>query len=85
MSRCARALPRPDTPPCAARVQHNNLHHYHLSEGTDPDLVERNLAVLRRADAPWPVKWMSVLALAGVWKWFYYAVRYPVQQRSHTG
>jgi len=56
-------------------VQHNNLHHYHLSEDTDPDLVERNLAVLRGTDAPWPVKWFAVLALAGVWKWFYYAVR----------
>ena len=29
----------------AWNVEHNQLHHYHLGEIEDPDLVEHNLAV----------------------------------------
>jgi hypothetical protein len=39
--------------PEAWNVEHNNRHHYNLSEVHDPDLVEANLTSLR--DMPVPV------------------------------
>ena len=59
--------------PEAWNVEHNRLHHYHLGEQADPDLVERNLAFLRTKDMPLFVKYLTVLALMPIWKWFYYA------------
>merc|ERR1711957_769003 len=38
--------------PEAWNVEHNNRHHYNLSELEDPDLVENNLAELRDMKAP---------------------------------
>jgi fatty acid desaturase len=59
--------------PEAWNVEHNNRHHYNLSEVTDPDLVEMNLEQLR--DAPIPVffKYFVVFGAMVTWKWFYYA------------
>lgn len=59
--------------PEAWNVEHNNLHHYHLGEDTDPDLVERNMEFLREVKAPMPVKYMSAYIVMGIWKWWYYA------------
>lgn len=59
--------------PEAWNVEHNNLHHYRLGEGADPDLVERNLVTLREMDLPFPVKRVAVAMMAAVWKWWYYA------------
>eukprot|EP00978_Attheya_sp_CCMP212_P007285 scaffold16947_cov43-Attheya_sp.AAC.2 len=59
--------------PEAWNVEHNRLHHYHLSEPLDPDNVERNLEFLRDMNVPMPAKYAVVAALAPIWKWFYYA------------
>ena len=59
--------------PEAWNVEHNNLHHYRLSESGDPDLVERNLEMLRDIRLPRPLKYVAVAFLAAMWKWYYYA------------
>ena len=59
--------------PEAWNVEHNNRHHYNLSEITDPDLVEQNLGMLREMDAPLLFKYMFVGFFMLTWKWFYYA------------
>jgi len=59
--------------PDAWDQEHNILHHYRLGEAADPDLVERNLEWLRRADVPKPAKAALVALLAAAWKWIYYA------------
>ena len=59
--------------PEAWNVEHNNRHHYNLSENTDPDLVERNLAYLRGLNVPSFVKYLMVGFIFSTWKWFYYA------------
>jgi fatty acid desaturase len=59
--------------PEAWNVEHNRLHHYHLGENKDPDLVQRNLEFLRDMKVPTALKYPVVAALASVWKWFYYA------------
>jgi fatty acid desaturase len=59
--------------PEAWNVEHNNRHHYNLSETEDPDLVEMNMETLRDAPAPLAVKYLMVAGLAATWKWFYYA------------
>lgn len=59
--------------PEAWNVEHNRLHHYHLGERLDPDLVERNSEFIQNMDVPLIVKYMNVLAVMPVWKWFYYA------------
>jgi len=59
--------------PEAWNVEHNNLHHYRLGESGDPDLVERNLDVLRTFPLPRAVKYLAVAGLAAIWKWYYYA------------
>lgn len=59
--------------PEAWNVEHNRLHHYHLGEPLDPDLVERNLEFLRKMEIPLIGKYIQVLAFMPVWKWFYYA------------
>lgn len=53
--------------------EHNTLHHYHLSEQEDPDLVENNLQWLR--DKKWPVwlKYVLIILMSGMWKFIYYA------------
>ena len=59
--------------PEAWNVEHNNRHHYNLSETTDPDLVEQNLVFLRESNFPMFVKYMMVLFFMVTWKWFYYS------------
>lgn len=59
--------------PEAWNVEHNNLHHYHLGEDGDPDLVERNLESIREMNAPMFVKYIIVGILILGWKWLYYA------------
>uniref|UniRef100_A0A7S4RYW9 Fatty acid desaturase domain-containing protein n=1 Tax=Ditylum brightwellii TaxID=49249 RepID=A0A7S4RYW9_9STRA len=59
--------------PEAWNVEHNNRHHYNLSEIEDPDLVENNLVDLREAPVPVIVKYLFVLINVVTWKWFYYA------------
>ncbi|KAJ8601691.1 hypothetical protein CTAYLR_003181 [Chrysophaeum taylorii] len=57
----------------AWNVEHNQLHHYHLGEDSDPDLVETNMAYLREMQVPKGVKYVAVLYIALTWKWWYYA------------
>lgn len=59
--------------PEAWNVEHNNLHHFRLGEPGDPDLVERNLEMLREIKVPRPLKYGVVAALSAIWKWYYYA------------
>lgn len=57
----------------AWNMEHNQLHHYHLSEETDPDLVEHNMSTLRDLPLPLFVKYIVVAWMACTWKWWYYA------------
>jgi len=59
--------------PEAWNVEHNNRHHYNLSEIDDPDLVEANLSFLRNLQIPVFVKYVIVAFFMMTWKWFYYA------------
>jgi hypothetical protein len=59
--------------PEAWNVEHNRLHHYRLNEGSDPDLVQRNLYFLRDSPIPLALKYLTVAAFLPIWKWFYYA------------
>lgn len=60
--------------PEAWDVEHNNLHHYKLGETNgDPDLIERNLDIIRTQNVPKWVKYVEVYALMATWKWYYYA------------
>jgi len=59
--------------PEAWNVEHNNRHHYNLSEVEDPDLVENNLIDLREADTSMAIKYVVVFLNALTWKWQYYA------------
>ncbi|KAL7508949.1 hypothetical protein ACHAXN_008827 [Cyclotella atomus] len=59
--------------PEAWNVEHNNRHHYCLSEVEDPDLVENNLVELRDAPVPTVLKWLALPFIVTTWKWYYYA------------
>jgi fatty acid desaturase len=59
--------------PEAWNVEHNNRHHYCLSELEDPDLVENNLVDLRLAPIPVALKWLLLPFIVTTWKWYYYA------------
>jgi len=59
--------------PEAWNVEHNNRHHYNLSELEDPDLVENNLSELRDMNMPLWFKYIYVLGAAATWKWMYYS------------
>ena len=59
--------------PEAWNVEHNNRHHYCLSEIDDPDLVENNLKFLRSLPIPIFMKWPTLPFITTTWKWFYYA------------
>lgn len=59
--------------PEAWNVEHNNRHHYCLSEVEDPDLVENNLKDMRDMPVPVFVKLLALPLLICTWKWFYYA------------
>lgn len=57
----------------AWNMEHNQLHHYHLGEIDDPDLVEVNMEMLRGLPIPVFLKYMAVAWMASTWKWWYYA------------
>lgn len=57
----------------AWNVEHNQLHHYHLGETSDPDLVEMNMDFLRTLEAPTMAKYAAVVWMMLTWKWWYYA------------
>lgn len=59
--------------PEAWNVEHNNRHHYNLSEIEDPDLVENNLVELRDMKMPVVLKYVYVFLAAATWKWMYYS------------
>jgi fatty acid desaturase len=59
--------------PEAWNVEHNNRHHYNLSEVEDPDLVENNLSELREMDVSLALKYFVVSVNIVTWKWQYYA------------
>lgn len=59
--------------PEAWNVEHNNRHHYNLSELEDPDLVENNLSELRDMKMPLILKYVYVAVAAATWKWLYYS------------
>lgn len=59
--------------PEAWNVEHNNRHHYNLSEAEDPDLVENNVSTLREAPVPVFLKYAAVGFFMCTWKWFYYS------------
>jgi len=60
--------------PEAWDVEHNNLHHYKLGETNgDPDLVERNVEIIRDQPVPKFLKYIQVYLLMATWKWYYYA------------
>ncbi|KAL7559130.1 hypothetical protein ACA910_018372 [Epithemia clementina (nom. ined.)] len=59
--------------PEAWNVEHNNRHHYNLSETTDPDLVEQNLHFVRQLNVSVPFKYGLVAFFMVTWKWFYYS------------
>jgi len=57
----------------AWNMEHNQLHHYHLGETLDPDLVEHNMSTMRELQAPMFVKYIAVAWMMFTWKWWYYA------------
>ena len=59
--------------PEAWNVEHNNRHHYCLSEVEDPDLVENNAVDIRNSTIPLVFKYLLVAFNVFTWKWFYYA------------
>lgn len=59
--------------PEAWNVEHNNRHHYCLSEVEDPDLVENNLVDLRDAPIPIFLKLLAMPLIVTTWKWYYYS------------
>lgn len=59
--------------PEAWNVEHNNMHHYHLGEDSDPDLVERNLNYMREVKAPLFIKYLGAYGMMAIWKWWYYS------------
>lgn len=59
--------------PQAWTLEHNVLHHYHLGENCDPDLVELNLQWLREKQWPVFLKYIFIFFMAGIWKYIYYA------------
>lgn len=59
--------------PAAWSHEHNQLHHFHLNEFDDPDLVEHNAWLLRLKAVPAPLKWLLAVLLMLTWKFSYYA------------
>ena len=59
--------------PEAWHKEHNVLHHYRLGERFDPDIVEKNIAFLRRLPIPKAIKLFLISGLAATWRFAYYA------------
>lgn len=76
--------------PEAWDMEHNRLHHWSLGEkGADPDLVEDNVAPLRRSRLPLGLKWAVVASYICTWRWLYYATNtfnhLQLAQRQKSG
>lgn len=75
--------------PEAWNYEHNVLHHYNTGEKGDPDLVERNVAFLRRSRRPRWQRYLYVALLAATWKVAYYApstlMQLQNQRRRRSG
>lgn len=59
--------------PEAWHEEHDFMHHYHLGEAEDPDLLERNAAWMEEKRVPVALRAALLGWLALTWKWFYYA------------
>lgn len=59
--------------PEAWNYEHNMMHHYHTGEIEDPDLVERNVEVMRQIKAPLFLKYAVTFFYMCTWKLTYYA------------
>eukprot|EP00929_Paragymnodinium_shiwhaense_P034379 TRINITY_DN1871_c0_g2_i1.p1 TRINITY_DN1871_c0_g2~~TRINITY_DN1871_c0_g2_i1.p1 ORF type:complete len:451 (+),score=108.52 TRINITY_DN1871_c0_g2_i1:132-1484(+) len=59
--------------PAAWDFEHNKMHHYHLSEETDPDLVEANFLMLQEMPLPNFLKYASMAMWIVSWKVTYYS------------
>lgn len=59
--------------PEAWHEEHDFMHHYHLGEDDDPDLLERNTEWMREQDLPKWVQNVFIGLLSVTWKWVYYA------------
>lgn len=59
--------------PDAWAFEHNVLHHSYTGEEYDPDLVERNLAGLRRLPVPFFIREIIFAFFAMTWRFSYYA------------
>lgn len=59
--------------PTGWKEEHNRLHHYHTGELADPDLVERNLQLVRGWRIPVILKYAIIGFFMCTWKWTYYA------------
>jgi fatty acid desaturase len=59
--------------PEAWHEEHDFMHHYHLGEDDDPDLLERNTEWMRESDVPKWVQGAMIGILSTTWKWVYYA------------
>lgn len=53
--------------------EHNVLHHQNTGERRDPDLIERNVAWLRKSPLPMAVRYGLLAVLSVTWKASYYA------------
>eukprot|EP00986_Skeletonema_menzelii_P012723 scaffold7172_cov149-Skeletonema_menzelii.AAC.5 len=71
--------------PEAWNVEHNRLHHYHLGEDLDPDLVERNLSFLREMNVATPIKYGVALALMPIWKSYSKYIQRITSSQMETG
>eukprot|EP00929_Paragymnodinium_shiwhaense_P034378 TRINITY_DN1871_c0_g1_i5.p2 TRINITY_DN1871_c0_g1~~TRINITY_DN1871_c0_g1_i5.p2 ORF type:complete len:464 (+),score=133.41 TRINITY_DN1871_c0_g1_i5:184-1575(+) len=59
--------------PAAWDFEHNKMHHYHLSEEKDPDLLEHNMKMLQEMPLPVMVKYASMIVWFFTWKIVYYS------------
>jgi fatty acid desaturase len=59
--------------PEAWNKEHNYYHHFHLNESDDPDLVIRNVELIREINAPMIIKYLMTFAMICSWKYVYYA------------
>jgi fatty acid desaturase len=73
--------------PEAWNVEHNKLHHYFLSESSDPDLVEANFHKVRAAPVSPLLKFIVAVPFSVLtWRWSYYAPNAlrELHRRSNT-
>lgn len=59
--------------PVAWDLEHNKMHHYNLGEASDPDNIEINMEWLRNSTMPMWLRYIIIIAFAGIWKVAYYA------------